>query len=66
MKFSEKYPNLAWWINAGESLVLSKGEYGNPRLTLNDASGKVWDSGKIKDIEEAFDAAEQWIEENVE
>jgi len=62
--FSSLYPYLAWWVeNHG---YIEKGgdpDYGQSLLMILDDGGTCWESDKITNIDEAYQAAEKYLKE---
>jgi hypothetical protein len=62
--FSTLYPYLAWWCeNHGYMETGGNTDYGHSLVVLLDDGGTCWESGKITDLNEAYEAAEKYLKE---
>lgn len=62
--FSTLYPYLAWWCeNHGYMETGGYPEYGQSLVVLLDDGGTCWESEKISDLNQAYEAAEKYLKE---
>ena len=63
--FSEKYPNLAWWIADGW-VELGKSDFSDSWVRVLDLGGMCWEDKDSDSLDEALWKAEVWASQEIE
>ena len=65
MKFSEKYPHIAWWINNHGWVELGTDEESDSLVRLLDEGGTWWEDNDADSIDKALKNAENFLTEDL-
>ena len=64
-KFSKKYPHLTWWVENQGYIEIGEDDYSTSWLRLLDPGGTCWEDEDSETIDEALDAAEDFLKEEL-
>ena len=64
-KFSKKYPHLTWWVENQGRIEIGEDDYSTSLLRLNDPGGTCWEDEESESIDEALEAAENFLKEEL-
>lgn len=60
-KFSKKYPRLTWWVENQGYIEIGEDDYSTSLLRLLDPGGTCWEDEESESVDEALDAAEDFL-----
>ena len=64
--FSEKYPNLEYWIDAHGWIELGSDENSDSWIRIMNEGGLCYEDENSKSLDEALEKAERWAAEEIE
>lgn len=64
-KFTKKYPHLTWWVENQGYIEIGEDDYSTSWLRLLDPGGLCWEDDDSETIDEALNAAEDFLKEEL-
>ena len=64
--FSEKYPNLDWWVNNQGWIEIGTDDHSESWVRVVDEGGLCWEDEESSTLDEALKEAEIWLSDEIE